>query len=236
MRWLLSRRSERLWAARESEMSSSLTWKNVRGARLRNHRRRGLKSDIDNVGAFAWAGVDHGRWLRAHSAVPPAGGNHAKRREQGEGKGRPLLTKAVITYEQTIDQCGLQKNENKILASLKNILAFDYNEAKESFARIAATKLTLFSTPNQQFLLSNYLAFAESPHLPLRKYASKYSADLALSLNEFEGPILKIVEILFKDKEESNKIYLIDTIIALSRFVLGPLYRKTQPSCRHTST
>ena len=77
-----------------------------------------------------------------------------------------------------------------------------------------------FSAPNQQLLLNNYQAFAESATFPLRKFAAKHSANLAQWLADFEAPILKIVEILFKDKEESNKIYLIDTIIALSKFVI----------------
>lgn len=40
-------------------------------------------------------------------------------------------------------------------------------------------------------------------------------------MNVNEPMILKIVEALFKDKEESNKIFLIDTLIELSKYVLS---------------
>ena len=75
-----------------------------------------------------------------------------------------------------------------------------------------------FSTPNQQFLLNQYQSFAESSNYTLRKFASMYSKFLVEWMADFEAPILKIVEILFKDKDDSNKIYLVDTIITLSKF------------------
>lgn len=78
-----------------------------------------------------------------------------------------------------------------------------------------------FSTPNQQFLLNQYQSFAESSNYTLRKFASMYSKFLVEWMADFEAPILKIVEILFKDKDDSNKIYLVDTIITLSKFVLA---------------
>lgn len=54
---------------------------------------------------------------------------------------------------------------------------------------------------------------AESESAMLRKFAALYSSDLVNWIKCNEPVILKIVEMLFKDKEESNKIYLVDTII-----------------------
>lgn len=47
----------------------------------------------------------------------------------------------------------------------------------------------------------------------MRKFAAMYSSDLVNWIKCNEGMVLKIVEVLFKDKEEANKIYLVDTII-----------------------
>lgn len=52
-----------------------------------------------------------------------------------------------------------------------------------------------------------------------RKYAAKYSKDLVQFVRLNEAAIMKIVDALFKDKEESNKIYLIDTLIQLAKNV-----------------
>lgn len=69
----------------------------------------------------------------------------------------------------------MQKCEGKLIASLKNILAFEYHEAKQSFISVASKMLGNFSAPNQQFLLAQYQSFAESSVLVLRKFASMYS-------------------------------------------------------------
>ena len=58
-----------------------------------------------------------------------------------------------------------------------------------------------FSSPNQQFLLSQYQLFAESPLFQLRRFAAMYSKYLVEWLSDYEAPKLKIVEILFKDKD-----------------------------------
>lgn len=50
-----------------------------------------------------------------------------------------------------------------------------------------------FSNPNQQFLLSQYQAFAESPVVCLRRFAAMYSKHLVEFLADFEAPIIKIV-------------------------------------------
>jgi hypothetical protein len=129
------------------------------------------------------------------------------------------LTQAVETYEQVIRDGTVQKCEAKTMASLKTILAFEYNEGKQGFAAVASRMLGDFSSANQQFLLSQYQTLVESPVLVLRRFAAMYSKHLVEWLADFEAPILKIVELLFKDKDESNKIYLVDTIIQLSKFV-----------------
>jgi predicted RNA-binding protein len=69
----------------------------------------------------------------------------------------------------------------------------------------------------------------------LRRFAAINSKYLVEWLADFEAPILKIVELLFKDKEDSNKIYLIDTIINLSKFVLLIEHRKIKGSSKLTS-
>ena len=66
---------------------------------------------------------------------------------------------------------------------------------------VSSKMLGSFSGPNQQFLLNTYQSFAESQTLCLRKFAAKYSQYLVEWLADFEAPILKIVEIMFKDKE-----------------------------------
>lgn len=53
--------------------------------------------------------------------------------------------------------------------------------------------------------------------MSIRKYASKYSKDLVQWFSISETVISKIIDLLFKDKEESNKIYLIDTVIELAK-------------------
>ena len=93
-----------------------------------------------------------------------------------------------------------------------------------------------FSSPNQQFLLAQYQSFAENSNFALRKFASMYSKFLVEWLADFEAPILKIVEILFKDKDESNKIYLVDTLITLSKFVNIGICRKIMHFYKPTST
>ena len=146
------------------------------------------------------------------------------------------MTQAVETFEKIIREGNAQKCETKIIACLKNILAFQYQQAKQAFAAITAKMLGDFSSPNQQFLLAQYQSFAENSNFSLRKFASMYSKYLVEWLADFEPAILKIVEILFKDKDESNKIYLVDTIISLSKFVFLSLYRKIMHFCNHTST
>ena len=46
-----------------------------------------------------------------------------------------------------------------------------------------------------------------------RKYAAKYSSRLISNMKINETLVMKIVDVLFKDKEEANKIFLIDTLI-----------------------
>lgn len=67
---------------------------------------------------------------------------------------------AVETYEKIVQESNIQKCEAKILVSIKNILAFDYLDAKQAFAVITSKMLGSFSNPNQQFLLNQYLNFA----------------------------------------------------------------------------
>jgi hypothetical protein len=44
------------------------------------------------------------------------------------------------------------------MSSLKNILAFEYNDGKRGFLAIASKMLGDFSSSNQQFLLTQYQA------------------------------------------------------------------------------
>lgn len=63
-----------------------------------------------------------------------------------------------------------------------------------------AKKLGNFSQPNQQELIQNYASLAESNSTLRRKYASKYCKDLVGWIGIAEAPILKIIEVLTKDK------------------------------------
>lgn len=80
-----------------------------------------------------------------------------------------------------------------------------------------AKELASFCPPNQIDFLNCYLAMAESESPLMRKFAAMYSSDLVSWIKVNEPLILKIVEVLFKDKEEANKIYLVDTIIELAK-------------------
>lgn len=80
-----------------------------------------------------------------------------------------------------------------------------------------AKELANFCPPNQTDFLNCYLAMAESESPLIRKFAAMYSSDLVSWIKVNEPLILKIVEVLFKDKEEANKIYLVDTIIELAK-------------------
>ena len=71
---------------------------------------------------------------------------------------------------------------------------------KEAFCCVVARKLGFFSVPNQQELIANYLSFVEDSSIIKRKYAAKYSKDLIKWLGCAEGTILKIIELLSKDK------------------------------------
>ncbi len=57
----------------------------------------------------------------------------------------------------------------------------------------------------------------ESKSIHLQKYAAKHSATLVSHLSLHEAAIMKIVDCLFKDTDEVNKIFLIDTVIELAR-------------------
>jgi hypothetical protein len=59
----------------------------------------------------------------------------------------------VETYEQIIKDGSVQKCEPRIMTSLKNILAFEYNNAKQGFLAITSKMLGDFSSSNQQYLL-----------------------------------------------------------------------------------
>jgi hypothetical protein len=73
-----------------------------------------------------------------------------------------------------------------------------------------------------------YLKAANEESIVSRKYAAKYSKDLVQYLKLNENIIMKVIEALFKDKEEANKIYLIDTLIQLAKFVPSLLTQKQQ--------
>lgn len=61
------------------------------------------------------------------------------------------------------------------MASLKNILEFEFNEAKEGFYRVTAKNLGKFSDNNRNVLLTEYQKGAESPIFSVRKFTAMYS-------------------------------------------------------------
>jgi hypothetical protein len=69
----------------------------------------------------------------------------------------------------------------------------EFDEVKEAFCCVVARKLGLFSAPNQQELISNYLTLVDDSSIIRRKYAAKYSKDLVRWLGCAEGTILKII-------------------------------------------
>lgn len=103
-------------------------------------------------------------------------------------------------YYECVHLSDLGKCEAAVMQSLRKLYAHDFDEVKEAFCCVAARKLGNFSQANQQELLQNYTALAESPSTARRKYAAKYSKDLVGWLSVSEPAILRIVELLTKDK------------------------------------
>lgn len=66
-------------------------------------------------------------------------------------------------------------------------------------------------------MLNLYQSMAEGRSAVQRKFATMYSKYLVQCIECNETAIMRIVELLFKDKDENNKIYLVDTVIELSR-------------------
>jgi hypothetical protein len=104
-------------------------------------------------------------------------------------------------YYECVHLSDLAKCETTVMQSLRKLFAHDYDEVKEAFCCVTARKLGNFSPANQQELLQNYTALAESPSPMRRKYAAKYSKDLVTWLSLSEPAILRIIELLTKDKE-----------------------------------
>lgn len=65
---------------------------------------------------------------------------------------------------------------------------------------MVSRKLGVFSAPNQQELIGNYMTLVDDASIIKRKYAAKYSKDLIAWIGIVEANILKIIEILSKDK------------------------------------
>ncbi len=106
----------------------------------------------------------------------------------------------VEKYAECVHLCDLGKCEGPVMQSLRKLYAHDFDEVKEAFCCVTARKLGNFSPANQQELLQNYTALAESPSTLRRKYAAKYSKDLIAWLSLAEAGILRVVELLTKDK------------------------------------
>ncbi len=66
---------------------------------------------------------------------------------------------------------------------------------------VVAKELGNFCPPNQNDFLALYQQMAESDSVVLRKFAAMYSSDLVNWIKVNEVAIMKIVEVLFKDKE-----------------------------------
>ena len=87
-----------------------------------------------------------------------------------------------------------------MVASLKRLFNNEFDSVKEAFCCVVARKLGHFSVPSQQELVGNYLSLVEDPSITKRRFAAKYSRDLIPWLGVSEGSILKIIELLSKDK------------------------------------
>jgi hypothetical protein len=66
---------------------------------------------------------------------------------------------------------------------------------------VVSKELGNFCPPNQNDFLALYQQMAESESVILRKFAAMYSSDLVNWIKVNEVIIMKIVEVLFKDKE-----------------------------------
>lgn len=104
-----------------------------------------------------------------------------------------------------------------VAQSLRKLYAHEYDEVKEAFCCVVARKLGHFSAATQQEFLLNYTALAESSSTQRRRYAARHAKELVGWIGVAEAGVLKVVEVLTKDKEEANKIFLIDAIIELAK-------------------
>ena len=126
---------------------------------------------------------------------------------------------AVAKYYKVVSQSEIKKSENMVMQSIRRIMDQDFEEAKEAVVAVIAKSLGEFSNQNQQNLIGMYTAMVEGNSTSLKKFAAMYSQFLPRWLACSEPAILKIIDLLFKDKEEANKIYLVDTIIELAKHV-----------------
>lgn len=146
--------------------------------------------------------------------------------------------------EQAFSQLDLKKHEDALVKFVRKLDAMEYPETRQTLCRVICQVLGAVSAPSQTELLkygsilfSLYLKAANDESLTSRKYAAKYSKDLVQYTRLNENLVMKVIDTLFKDKEESNKIYLIDTLIQLAKFVRRlSEHRSSMGRCSRTST